>query len=180
MDILDYKIIFTGPMGAGKTTAITAISDIPPAKTEELNHDTHVHDKVSTTVALDYGQITLDDGNIVKLFGTPGQERFSFMWEILCDGAMGVILLLDASRPKAMDELLTFTKAFKGFAPDLPFVVGIGCHDGSDVESLDPFNEALSALGIIAPVYSVDVRKKDDVLILVDTLVCLLETATEK
>ena len=98
----EIKIVFAGPMGAGKTTAIRSISDTPPVSTEVDNTDRAAYDKESTTVALDYGQLLLDDGTAVRLYGTPGQERFSFMWEILCSGAIGVILLIDGSSANAL------------------------------------------------------------------------------
>src|SRR5262245_30126910 len=80
----ELKIVFAGPMGAGKTTAICAISDVPPVSTEVRNTDQRVCAKEATTVALDFGQLRLEDGTVVMLYGTPGQERFSFMWDILC------------------------------------------------------------------------------------------------
>ena len=94
----EIKIVFTGPMGAGKTTAIAAISDTAPLSTDVRNEDRASFDKDTTTAALDFGQIVLDDGQVVRLYGTPGQQRFAFMWEILGEGALGVVLLLDAAK----------------------------------------------------------------------------------
>ena len=170
----EIKIVFTGPMGAGKTTAIRSISDIPPVSTEVDNTDRASFDKESTTVALDYGQLLLEDGTAVRLYGTPGQERFSFMWEILCAGAIGVILLIDGSSANALRDLRTYAEAFQRINPNQPFVIGVGRMAG-DGQQLDEYAQALAARGIIAPVFDVDVRVREDVLLLIETLLCILE-----
>jgi len=85
------KIIFAGPVGVGKTSAITAVSDIPPAATEAMATDETMAIKSNTTVAMDYGILNLDNGEKVHLYGTPGQERFSFMWDILTQGGIGLV-----------------------------------------------------------------------------------------
>src|SRR5262245_42830800 len=126
MSAHELKIVFTGPMGAGKTTAIRAISDVAPVSTEVGNHDRQTFNKDSTTVALDYGELALENGTSVRLYGTPGQGRFAFMWEIIGRGALGVILLLDASSATAKADLTTFVDVFRRTDPDQPFVVGIG------------------------------------------------------
>lgn len=170
------KIVFTGPMGVGKTTAIRAISDIPPVSTEAGNHDQHSFAKESTTVALDYGELTLEDGTSVKLYGTPGQARFSFMWEIIGRGALGVILLIDATSKSSMEDLRAFVDVFKGQTPDQPFIVGVGRVSPDDSVKLDKYARFLESVGLIAPVFAVDVRKREDVLLLIETLLCILET----
>ena len=170
----ELKIIFTGPMGAGKTTAIRAISDAPPVSTEVANSDQSSVAKATTTVALDYGQLLLEDGTAVSLYGTPGQERFAFMWEILCRGAMGVVLLIDGSTPTAAEDLRTYAEAFRRINPDQPFVIGVGRAPPDD-HRLDEYAKALSTRGIVAPVFGVDVRNREDVLLLVETLLCVLE-----
>ncbi|MBB6093327.1 hypothetical protein HNQ60_002205 [Povalibacter uvarum] len=171
----ELKIVFTGPMGAGKTTAITAISDTPPVSTEVANNDQQAFAKASTTVALDFGQLALSDGTVVRLYGTPGQERFAFMWEILGRGAMGVILLIDANSPNALNDLEHYTRTFRGISPGQPFVVGIGrLHDAAD-DALAPFRERLATHGIVVPIFSVDVRKHEDTQLLIATVMAILE-----
>jgi len=172
----ELKIVFTGPMGAGKTTAIRAISDSPPVSTEVANNDRAAHGKESTTVALDYGELTLENGIIVRLYGTPGQGRFSFMWEIVGRGALGVILLLDASSPSVASELTSFLEVFRHTTPDQAFVIGVGRlpHDGGHL--LDDLTSAVVATGIVAPVFAVDVRDGEDVFLLIETLLCIRET----
>ena len=87
----DHKIIFTGPVGAGKTTAIASISDIEPIRTDEHASDMTQKRKSNTTVAMDYGMIRLGPKEKVHLYGTPGQERFDFMWDILTKGGIGLV-----------------------------------------------------------------------------------------
>ena len=94
----EYKILFTGTMGAGKTTAIGAVSETPPVITDVHNNDAS-HAKERTTVGLDFGQLTLENGDRLRLFGTSGQSRFDFLWKILSQNAIGMILLADNSRP---------------------------------------------------------------------------------
>lgn len=171
----ELKIVFTGPMGAGKTTAISAVSDFAPVATEMHNNDQQSFRKESTTVAMDLGQIGLTDGTVVRLYGTPGQERFSFMWEIVGRGAMGVILLLDGSSPSALVDLRTYTEIFRRIAPDRPFVVGVGRTRPDDNAQIEACIQTLQALRFAAPVFSVDVRKRDDVLLLIETLLATLE-----
>jgi signal recognition particle receptor subunit beta len=170
----EVKIVFTGPMGAGKTTAIRAISDAPPVSTEVVNTDQTAVAKSTTTVALDYGQLLLEDGTAVSLYGTPGQQRFSFMWEILCRGAIGVILLLDGSTATARQDLQSYAEAFRRIDPNQPFVIGIGRLPPGD-RLLDECAHALGSHGIVAPVFGVDVRQREDVLLLIETLLCVLE-----
>jgi signal recognition particle receptor subunit beta len=168
------KIVFTGPMGAGKTTAIRAISDVVPVSTEVGNSDQQTFAKESTTVALDYGELTLEDGTSVRLYGTPGQARFSFMWEIIGRGALGVILLIDGSSPTALIDLKAFIEAFNQHTPDQPFVIGVGRLPSSG--DLENYFRALETVGLVAPVFAIDVREKGDVLLLIETLLCILET----
>ena len=171
----ELKIVFTGPMGAGKTTAIAAVSDVPPVCTETHNNDQRSFAKESTTVALDLGQIGLEDGTVVRLYGTPGQERFSFMWEIVGRGAMGVILLLDGSSPAVLADLQTYTEVFRRIAPQQPFIVGIGRTQPEDDTQIAACLRVLETLQFAAPVFSVDVRKREDVLLLIETLLATLE-----
>ena len=93
-----YKVIFTGPVGAVKTTAINSIIDVPPIKTDASASDMTKSRKASTTVAMDYGIMNLAGGEKLHLYGTPGQERFDFMWDILTTGGIGLVLLLGVCR----------------------------------------------------------------------------------
>ena len=110
--MIENKIIFTGPVGVGKTTAISAISDIPPVSTDAFASDMTAGRKDHTTVAMDYGVIQLDEDTKIHLYGTPGQERFDFMWQILSKGGMGLILLLDNTRGNPLKDLKFFLDSF--------------------------------------------------------------------
>ncbi len=171
----EFKIVFTGPMGAGKTTAIAALSDVAPVRTEVENTDRMTHGKEFTTVGLDMGRITLASGEVVHLYGTPGQARFRFMWDILGRGAAGVIILLDATQAGVLVQFDQFVDAFAPLVAQGAVVVGVGRTGERGALSSDAFAERLEARGFAFPVLSVDVRLRDDVLLLIETLGCVLE-----
>ena len=118
------KIVVTGPFAAGKTTLIRTISEITVLSTERgITDDTRAR-KAETTVAMDFGRISIDRDLVLYLFGTPGQERFDFMWEILGEGMLGYVLLIDASRPETLEEAASILDAFRRMAR-VPFVVAL-------------------------------------------------------
>src|SRR3954452_4315172 len=118
------KIVVTGPFAAGKTTLIRTISEITVLSTEkDITDDTRVR-KNETTVAMDFGRITIDRDLVLYLFGTPGQERFDFMWEILGEGMLGYVVLVDATRKESLDEALSILEAFRRMAR-VPYVVAL-------------------------------------------------------
>ena len=108
-----YKLVFAGSMGAGKSTAIQTISSIDVLSTEAINTDLNAHKKAQTTVGIDYGELILEDGNIVGLYGTPGQERFDFIWDIITEGALGVILLIDHTTENPIEQLNEYLTYYK-------------------------------------------------------------------
>jgi len=125
------KIVVTGPFAAGKTTLIRTISEITVLSTEKGITDETRSAKTDTTVAMDFGRITIDRELVLYLFGTPGQDRFDFMWEILGEGMLGYVLLVDASRPESLEEAVSILDAFRRMAR-VPFVVGLNRADGLD------------------------------------------------
>src|SRR4051794_11561334 len=127
------KIVVTGPFSAGKTTLIRTISEITVLSTEKGITDETRSRKTDTTVAMDFGRITIDRDLVLYLFGTPGQDRFDFMWEILGEGMLGYILLVDATRPESLEESTGILRAFRKMA-HVPFVVGLNRADGIDEE----------------------------------------------
>jgi small GTP-binding protein len=130
------KIVVTGPFAAGKTTLIRTISEITVLSTEKDITDSTRSRKAETTVAMDFGRITIDRDLVLYLFGTPGQDRFDFMWEILGEGMLGYVLLVDATREDSLEEAMSILAAFRRMAR-VPFVVGLNRTDG-----LDPAGEA--------------------------------------
>lgn len=117
------KIVVTGPFDSGKTTFIGTISEIEVVSTERATRGS-AGERLDTTVAMDFGRITLPDGYVIHLYGTPGQERFDFMWEILSEGMLGYVVLLDGGQPSTFPEGKRIMKAFDRFA-DVPYVVGL-------------------------------------------------------
>lgn len=175
----DYKLVFIGPMGAGKTTAITAISTKPPVVTEVRNTDREAHAKASTTVALDYGEVVIEGGGLLRLYGVPGQTRFSFMWPMVGKGALGAVLLADAAAPDALASLDPFLDAFGHLLHDQRAVLGVGRGDVPGAVPTDDFIEHLASRGYTTPVFSVDVRQRADVHLLLDVLFVQLEGRTD-
>ena len=171
----NYKIIFTGPVGAGKTTAIASISDSPPIKTDTKATDATKEKKELTTVAMDYGILKLDDGEQVHLYGTPGQERFDFMWDILTKGGIGLVLLIDNSAKDPLADLHFFLSKFKEFIDKTSVVVGITQMDRSPKPTLKDHQVELKKLSLTPPVFEVDARQKKDVSLLVQALLFTLD-----
>jgi signal recognition particle receptor subunit beta len=172
---MHQKFIFTGTPGVGKTTTIAAISEIPPISTEMATTDNLSEIKEKTTVALDYGQMTLEDGQVIGLYGTPGQQRFSFMWEIIVQGGLGLIILIDNSRADPLADLKLYLDNFAGFISETAVVIGITRANETMAPELDDYIEFLVQHGNVYPVFEVDIRQRDDVLILMDALLSCLE-----
>lgn len=170
-----HKIIFSGPVGAGKTSAITSISDIPTIRTEETASDETREMKETTTVALDYGAIILQDETRIHLYGTPGQQRFDFMWDILTKGGIGLLLLIDGSDEQALDYLQHFLKSFKGFIDKTSVVVGITKQDVDKQFDISEYRKVLPKGQPVIPVYEIDARSKKDVSLMVETLLYTLD-----
>ncbi len=102
---MKLKILVAGPYAAGKTTFIQSISEIDVVATDEaVTTEAELQEKGHTTVAMDYGRVTIDEDTVLYLFGTPGQVRFDFMWEILCEGALGVVVLVDSAKGERIKE----------------------------------------------------------------------------
>lgn len=169
------KIIFTGPMGAGKTTAIGTISEVPPISTDVRCSNGGRERKETTTVAMDYGYITLDDGNRVHLYGTPGQERFDYMWDILTKGGIGLVVLIDNARPNPVFDLTFYLDAFGEFIENTGAVIGITRMDVSDQVTIEDYCDKLLERGQILPVFEVDARQPNDVTILIHALLTILQ-----
>jgi len=169
------KIIFTGPVGAGKTSAISAISDEPPVSTDVATTGSERNIKNTTTVAMDYSYIQLEDGKRIHLYGTPGQERFDFMWQILTQGGLGLVLLVNNDHPDPVAQMEYYLDAFDDFIRDTGVVIGVTRMGVQDNASITDYQTRLFEREQIFPVFEVDGRSSDDVRILVNALLAVLE-----
>lgn len=168
-----YKIVFGGTMGAGKSAAIKALSDTGVVSTEAVNTDTQAHQKALTTVGIDYGEISLDDGTKIGLYGTPGQDRFDFMWSIVCKGAIGIVVLIDHSSSQRLKDLEFYLKAFEDLGTNI--VIGVTHLDLEHDQKLKIYRDWMQIHQKQFPLFAVDARKKDDVLLMIETLIAKLE-----
>jgi hypothetical protein len=136
------KMVVTGPFSAGKTEFIQTVSEIDVVSTEKKITSEAERIKESTTVAMDFGRITVDESLVLYLFGTPGQKRFDFMWEILSEGMLGFIVMVDSTRPETFREARSILETFRAYAPT-PYVVAANKQDQEDAWAIDDMRIAL-------------------------------------
>jgi len=173
MILQQYKIVFAGSMGAGKTEAIKSLSEIPVLATEALNTDSQAHNKMQTTVGIDYGEITLDDGVKIGLYGTPGQSRFDFIWSVICQGALGVILLVDHNSKVPIEELEAYLETFKDYTQNIS--IGITHIDENKEQSTSIYRDWLIQNDYQYPLFFIDARKQEHILLMIESLIAALE-----
>ena len=170
---MNYKVVITGPVGSGKTTAVNSLTDKDAALTDAIVSDSDQitkQRKKTTTVAMDYDVIRLNDDTLVHVYGTPGQERFDFMWEILSKGAHGVILLLDNTRNYPFRDLKYYTQRFAQLIKASKLTIGITRYDLKQDPPIQTYRQWLKTLNLEADVLVVDAREKSDVTKLFYTL----------
>ncbi len=136
------KMVITGPFNSGKTEFIQTVSEIDVVATERRISSEAEKIKDTTTVAMDFGRITVDEDLVLYLFGTPGQKRFDFMWEILSEGMLGFIVLVDSTRPETFREARSILETFRAYAPT-PYVVAANKQDLDDAWDIDDMRIAL-------------------------------------
>jgi uncharacterized protein len=142
MQTQTVKMVITGPFNSGKTQFVGSISEIDVVSTERKISSDAERVKDQTTVAMDFGRITVDDDLVLYLFGTPGQRRFDFMWEILAEGMLGFVVLVDSARPETFREARQILETFRAYAPT-PYVVAANKQDMPDAWALDDLRIAL-------------------------------------
>ncbi len=155
------KIVVTGPFAAGKTTLIRTISEITVLSTEKDITDETRSRKAETTVAMDFGRITIDRDLVLYLFGTPGQDRFDFMWEILGEGMIGYLLLIDADRDDSLEQAVAIHEAFRRMAR-VPYVVALNRASADDHALVERVRSTLGIPGDIA-ILACDATDKESV-----------------
>lgn len=173
---LPVKLVIAGGFGVGKTTTVAGISEIPVLTTEaamtevaaDIDRTGHVPAKTTTTVALDFGSVTIDDEIKLYLFGTPGQDRFGFMWNDLTQGALGALVVVDTRR---LDDCYAAVDYFEH--TDVPFVVAVNLFDGMLEHDLEDVRWAL-AVSESTPVITYDARDRRSIR---DALLVVLQRA---
>jgi uncharacterized protein len=173
--VTSVKFVVSGGFGAGKTTFVGAISEVPPLRTEaamtsvaaDVDARKGSEAKTTTTVAMDFGRLTVDEALVMYLFGTPGQERFGFMWDNITAGALGAVILVDTDR---LDQSFPAVDHFE--SKEIPFVVAVNRFAGGAQHSLEDVRAALGVASHI-PITECDARRTDSAR---DVLLLLLET----
>lgn len=170
-----FKIIFTGPEGAGKTTAISSISDVAPLKTDFSASVKSTSKQASSVVAMDYGVMDLEDGEKIHLYGTSGQKYLDFEWDILINGGIGLVLLLDNTQTDPFKDMWFFLDAFKSFIKETGVVIGVTKMDLSGKPTIEDYHYQLQLSELKPPVFAVDTRQKNDVFLLIQALLYSLD-----
>ena len=173
------KMVVTGPFAAGKTEFIGAVSEIDVVSTERrITSASESAVKEATTVAMDFGRITVDDDLVLYLFGTPGQRRFDFMWEILSEGMLGFIVLVDSTKPETFREAKRILETFESYAAT-PYVVAANKQDHEDAWEPDDLRIILRLNPAVKVLPCVALEKESVKNVLLELLYSILEQLDE-
>jgi small GTP-binding protein len=173
------KMVVTGPFNAGKTEFIRSVSEINVVSTERKISSESERVKETTTVAMDFGRITVDDELVLYLFGTPGQKRFDFMWEILSEGMLGFVVMVDSTRPETFREARSILETFRAYAPT-PYVVAANKQDHADAWELDDMRIALRLDHKVKIIRCVATQKESVKTVLLELLYSILAEMDEQ
>jgi hypothetical protein len=168
------KMVITGPFAAGKTEFIQSVSEIDVVATERKISSSAEMVKESTTVAMDFGRITVDNDLVLYLFGTPGQRRFDFMWEILSEGMLGFVVMVDSTKPETFREAKRILDTFSSYA-ETPFVVAANKQDHDDAWEPDDIRIILRLSDDVKVLPCVAVDKESVKNVLLELLYSILE-----
>jgi len=168
------KMVVTGPFNSGKTQFIQSVSEIDVVSTERKISSDAEKVKESTTVAMDFGRITVDEELILYLFGTPGQKRFDFMWEILSEGMLGFVVMVDSTRPETFREAKSILETFRAYAPT-PYVVAANKQDHPEAWSPNDLRIALRIEDNVKLLPCVATNKESVKNVLLELLYSILE-----
>jgi uncharacterized protein len=168
------KMVVTGPFNSGKTHFIRTVSEIEVVATERKISADAEKVKEFTTVAMDFGRITIDNDLVLYLFGTPGQKRFDFMWEILSEGMLGFVVMVDSARPETFREAKSILETFRAYAPT-PYVVAANKQDVEDAWSLEDLRIALRLDSKVKLLGCVGTDKESVKSVLLELLYAILE-----
>ncbi len=174
MQTQTVKIVVTGPFNSGKTELIRSVSEIEVVSTEKKVSSKGEMVKESTTVAMDFGRITVDDDLVLFLFGTPGQKRFDFMWEILSEGMLGFIVMIDSTRPETFKEARSILETFHAYAPT-PYLVAANKQDLPDAWDIEDIRLALRLDKNIKILPCIAKKKSSVKTVLLELLYSILE-----
>ena len=172
------KMVVTGPFNAGKTEFIRSISEIDVVSTERRISSEAERVKDTTTVAMDFGRITVDNDLVLYLFGTPGQRRFDFMWEILSEGMLGFIVMVDSTRPETFREARNILETFRAYAPT-PYVVAANKQDANEHWDIEDMRVALRLDSKVKMLPCVATDKKTVKKVLLELLYSILAELEE-
>ncbi|HLF02546.1 MAG TPA: ATP/GTP-binding protein [Anaerolineales bacterium] len=167
------KMVVTGPYSSGKTQFIRSISEIDVVATERKVSSDAEKIKDTTTVAMDFGRITVDNDLVLYLFGTPGQRRFDFMWEILSEGMLGFVVMVDSSRPETFREAKSILETFRAYAPT-PYVVAANKQDHPEAWAVEDLRIALRLDPAIKLLPCVAIKRESVKTVLLELLYSIL------